>query len=81
MNTVTVYPPYAMPHATEDRVSVKRVVLAMAGFALMVSAFGLWVAPVQDGEPSLYLMKLGLSLFMLLGGVAFLLSSRPLRRR
>ncbi|MCH2093540.1 MAG: hypothetical protein MK160_00315 [Rhodobacteraceae bacterium] len=81
MRRVTIYPPYAAPFVAEDTVSVKRLVIAMAGFALIVSAVGLWLAPSPTSEPSFDLMKLGISLFMLLSGAGFLTSSRPVRRR
>ncbi|MEC3860267.1 hypothetical protein VK792_03140 [Mesobacterium sp. TK19101] len=45
-----------------------RIAIGLAGLALMIAAVGLWLTPGLDPFPEVSLMKLGLSLFMALGG-------------
>ncbi len=57
--------------------AISRFVLAMLGAALMSSSFALWLVPGTSGIPELSLIKLGLSVFMLIGGLGCISSTRP----
>lgn len=61
-------------------VLILRLALSIIGCALGLSAFGLWLMPGTGGLPELSLMKLGLSLFMLLLGVCFLVMAEKNKR-
>ena len=69
-----------MPRQTSSERSLAgmalRGVLGLAGAALCVSAFGLWLVPGAAGMPELSLIKLGLSVYMLIGGLCCLVTAR-----
>ncbi len=44
------------------------------GSVLLISALGLWLIPVQDGDAAMQLIKLAISLFMLALGAMFISS-------
>jgi len=46
------------------------------GVVLCVAALGLWLVPGASFDPTLMLIKLGLSIFFLIGGSMFLVASR-----
>lgn len=46
------------------------------GTALGGAAIGLWLVPGASYDPALFLVKLGLSVFFVLGGAMFLLAAR-----
>ncbi|MFZ5964683.1 hypothetical protein ACOXXX_17205 [Thalassococcus sp. BH17M4-6] len=56
-----------------------RMGFGVAGWSLMFSAFGLWAVPGSENVPELSLIKLGLSVFMLIGGLCCIVSARGLR--
>lgn len=60
---------------------LRRLLLGIAGWGLLFSAFGLWAVPGSDNVPELSLMKLGLSVFMLLTGLCCIVSTRRERDR
>lgn len=52
---------------------------ALSGFlgvSLMVAAVGLWLVPGAGHDPALVLIKLGVSLFLAMGGLNFLMTAR-----
>jgi hypothetical protein len=52
---------------------------ALSGFlgaTLCVSSLGLWLVPGTSYDPALMMIKLGLSVFLLLGGLMFLMAAR-----
>ncbi|MCR8550185.1 hypothetical protein M4578_20385 [Salipiger sp. P9] len=49
-----------------------RLGLLVVGAAMALSAFGLWLVPGASHLPELTLIKLGLSLFLLIGGLCCL---------
>ncbi|CUH80104.1 hypothetical protein [Tropicibacter naphthalenivorans] len=53
-----------------------RGVLTVAGAALVMAAFGLWLVPGEPDAPALSLIRLGVSLFMLISGMCSLVISR-----
>ena len=55
---------------------LSRILFGFAGVVLMAAAAGLWIVPGSSFDPSLALIKLGLSLFLALGGAALLQSAR-----
>ncbi|KMK67014.1 hypothetical protein [Puniceibacterium sp. IMCC21224] len=59
--------------------TVGRFFYAVAGSALLFSALGLWMVPSGAALPELTLMKLGLSVLMLVGGLCCLVSTRGRR--
>ncbi len=48
----------------------------IGGVSLLIAAAGLWVMPGANWDPMLMLVKLGLSLFLLCGGIMFLMAAR-----
>ena len=60
--------------------ALMRVVGALCGLALVVSAFGIWLVPADLHYPELLLIKLGVSLFMLIVGLCCLSCARPVRK-
>jgi len=54
------------------RDSFVRFVILTVGFALVMSAFGIWMVGTSTGAPALSLMKLGVSLFMLVFGMSLI---------
>lgn len=64
-------PAIAIPgHATSG------IMGAVGGAALLIAAIGLWLWPGASWDPLLMLVKLGLSLFLLCGGMMFLMAAR-----
>lgn len=57
-------------HATSAAIST------FFGVVLCVAALGLWLVPGASFDPSLMLVKLGLSIFLMIGGSMFLAASR-----
>ncbi|MDQ2089052.1 hypothetical protein [Marimonas arenosa] len=52
---------------------------ALSGFlgvTLLVAAAGLWLMPGLNYDPALVLIKLGLSVFFVMGGIMFILAAR-----
>jgi hypothetical protein len=52
---------------------------ALSGFVgatLCVSALGLWLVPGATYDPAQMMIKLGLSVFLLLGGIMFMMAAR-----
>lgn len=70
------------PRAGADRAAnfVARAVLTVLGAALTLAAFGLWLVSGSGGLAGLFLMKLGVSLFMLIAGMCLLVIGRGKRR-
>ena len=70
-----------LPEATDaDRARpalLTRLVLGITGWSLLFSAFGLWAVPGSANVPELSLMKLGVSIFMLIGGMCCIVRTRP----
>lgn len=58
---------------------VLRLLLGLMGASLTLASFGLWLVPGDGDAPSLSLMKLGVSLFMLISGLCCLVISRAQR--
>lgn len=58
---------------------VLRLLLGVLGASLTLASFGLWLVPDHGQAPSLSLMKLGASLFMLISGLCCLVISRAQR--
>lgn len=56
--------------------AVARFVFALSGTALMASSIGLWVVPTAASVPEVTLMKLGISVLMLMGGLFCFVSMR-----
>ncbi|MFZ7093365.1 hypothetical protein [Primorskyibacter sp. 2E233] len=52
------------------------LVFGFIGSTLCISAFGLWLVPGTAEMPGISLMKVGLSVFMLIGGMCFLVMAR-----
>ncbi|UYV35855.1 hypothetical protein N4R57_12365 [Rhodobacteraceae bacterium D3-12] len=46
------------------------------GVVLCVAALGLWLVPGASFDPALMLIKLGLSIFLMIGGSMFLVAAR-----
>lgn len=68
----------AGPRVSKEQVGLlARLVLAVLGTALSISAFALWLTPGASAEPELSLMKLGVSVFMLICGMSCLIAARP----
>ncbi|WP_417722358.1 hypothetical protein [Salipiger sp.] len=63
-----------------DMGTLLRAALAVAGTGMSLAAFALWVMPGTSNLPELTLIKLGLSLFLLIGGLSCLTGSRRARR-
>ncbi|APZ54528.1 hypothetical protein [Salipiger abyssi] len=53
-----------------------RAVLLVVGSGLTMAAFGLWLMPGASQLPELALIKLGLSLFFLIGGLCCITGAR-----
>ena len=51
-------------------------VASFLGVVFCVAALGLWLVPGASFDPTLMLIKLGLSIFFLIGGSMFLVASR-----
>ncbi len=64
--------------AGERPAAISRFVLALLGWGLMTASFAMWLGPTISGAPEVALMKLGLSVFMLIGGLCCVNSTRPL---
>lgn len=62
--------PASLPNA------LARLMLSVTGTALGCSAFGIWLVPAGGGLPDLSLVKLGLSLGFLLGGLCCVVIAR-----
>ncbi len=67
----------AEPGKTARPCAPSRFILSLLGSALMFSSFALWLVPGSSGLPELSLIKLGLSVFMLIGGLCCIASTRP----
>ena len=59
--------------------AMARIAFGIVGWSLLFSAFGLWAMPGSDNVPELSLIKLGLSVFMLIGGLCCIVSTRAVR--
>ncbi len=55
---------------------IARLMLAVIGSAFVCSAFGLWLIPGDGVFPEMSLIKMGLSLFMLIGGMCCLVCAK-----
>lgn len=71
----TPIPPRS-PAAGEALGVVLRAVLLIVGSGLTLSAFGLWLMPGASHLPQVALIKLGLSLFFLIGGLCCITGAR-----
>lgn len=70
----------AMPQMQSSiRAMVIRFVLMCVGFALTMSAFGIWLVGQAGDAPSVLLMKLGVSLFMLIAGMCLVVIAKDSR--
>ncbi|GAA4224660.1 hypothetical protein J4E08_01145 [Sagittula sp. NFXS13] len=58
---------------------VLRYVLMAVGFALTMSAFGIWIVGNAEGSSDMMLMKLGVSLFMLIIGMCLIVVAKETR--
>lgn len=65
--------------ASETFLPVLRAALTLSGSLLALSAFGLWLTPGTVHTPELMPIRLGLSLFLLIGGLCCVHGGRNLR--
>ncbi|GGG59636.1 hypothetical protein GCM10011415_01910 [Salipiger pallidus] len=66
--------------ASEAATLAARVALAVVGLAMTLSAFALWLVPGSTPVPDVMFIKLGSSLFLLIGGLSALVGARSQHR-
>lgn len=61
---------------TEGAGGILRMGLSLAGAALVVAAFGIWLLPTQAADPAMMLVKLLISVSLFVAGALFLNAAR-----
>ena len=61
----------AVIEETSSAPLLKRALMAALGSAMLLSAFGVWIVPVDSGDTAMQLVKLVFSVAMLLLGMLF----------
>ncbi|MDQ2095263.1 hypothetical protein [Rhodalgimonas zhirmunskyi] len=56
--------------------ATSRALSHFMGIVMSVSAFGLWIVPGSSYDPQLMLLKMGVTLFLMIGGAMFLVAAR-----